>query len=147
MIRSLILAAACLGLAGPAPGGTYGDSLTRCFVSKTSAADQITLVRWIVLAFASHPAVGDAVTVDATAIGAIQQSMADYTQRIFFEDCLTEAREAAQYEGQGAVIDAFKIVSGIAGAQVTESPEVAVVMNGYLELVDPSRFERELFGR
>lgn len=138
--------ALALGLAAPAGAGPYGDLLGRCMVSNTSPEDQLVLVRWIVLAFSSHPAVSDAVTLDPSAVAPIQSAMADYTQRLFLTDCLAESRDAARYEGQAALAQAFGFVSSIAGGQVTTSPEVAGVLQGYIALIDQARMERELFG-
>lgn len=141
-------AAVALGLTATASGaGPYADLLGRCMVSKTTTEDQLVLVRWIVMAFSSHPAVSDAVTVDPSAVAPIQSAMAAYTERLFLTDCLAESREAARYEGQNALVQAFGLVSSIAGGEVTRSPEVAGVLQGYIALIDQPRLEREVFGR
>jgi hypothetical protein len=141
-------AAVALGLtATAAEAGPYADLLGRCMVSKTTPQDQLVLVRWIVKAFSSHPAVSDAVTVDPAAVAPIQSAMAAYTERLFLADCLTESREAARYEGEAALVQAFGFVSSIAGGEVTASPEVAGVLQGYIALIDQPRLEREIFGR
>lgn len=130
-----------------ANGGTFGDGLVRCMVSHTTEEDQETLVRWIVVAFAENEAVDGIVAVERNYIPQIQIEMAQYVERLFLNDCLLEAREAARYEGEAAVIEAFAVVSRIAGQQAMNDPGSLAVIDGYIQYLDEARFEREIFGR
>ena len=129
-----------------ANAGPYGDSLTRCLNSETSDSDRATLVRWLVLAYASHPAAKDVAQIREDIVDDVQQAMASYTERLFLNDCLLEAREAARYEGEIAVIEAFKFVAAAAGRELMSEPSVASVLDGYVSLMDGEKFEKEIFG-
>jgi len=138
----LLIQVLCL----PANAGPYGDALTRCLNDKTSKEDRAVLIQWIIVAFASHPVAKGFVSVQSNSIPVANAAMAAYTERLFLQDCLLEAREAARYEGEIAVAEAFKFVASSAGREVMADPSVSQIMNGYIGSVDGERFEREIFG-
>lgn len=130
-----------------AAAGPYQDGLTRCMVSNTSVIDQRNLIRWIVLAFASSTAASDMVSIDMSKASTVQKDMAGYTERIFLNDCLLAAREAVRYEGEFAIVEAFKLMSQIAGREAMTDPAAQSVLNGYMSYIDEERLNREVFGR
>ena len=130
----------------PAYAGPYQDALVKCFVSKTMERDQEVIARWIVLAFASHPSVSGLVEIKRDRISEVQQDMAELTERLFIHDCLLEAREAARFEGESAVVQAFNFLAQTAGRAVMSNPAVGRMLDDYVSKMDAKRFEREIFG-
>ena len=146
-MKLLVLALILAAVATPVSAGPYQDDLTKCMVSHTDSSDQRALVRWIVLAFASSSAAQDVVKIDTSKVQEIQVGMATYTERLFLQDCLLEAREAFRYEGESAVVEGFKLISQVAGREAMMDPAVSGILNGYIDLVDEAKFDREIFGR
>lgn len=150
MIQSFVravLLSAILAMPSFASAGTYSDSLTRCLVENTTIEDQNRLVRWLVLAFAANSSVGDIVDINERSVDSVQREMAEYTNRVFLKDCLLEAREAVRYEGESALVNAFKFSSQVAGRAAMSDTGAAAMLEGYLLYLDEKRFEREILGK
>lgn len=140
------LAVALAGVPAAATAGPYSDDLGQCMIGRMTEADRTTLVRWIVLAFASHPAISDAVTVDPAAAAPIQAAMGGMVERLLVEDCLEPARQAVKFEGQAAIGSAFELVGAIAGREASAAPEVAGIMQGFVGELNLPRIEQALTG-
>jgi len=76
-----------------------------------------------------------------------QKEMAEFTTELFLKDCLLEAREAARYEGDAAVVGAFKFLSQIAARSIIENDDVTSTITAYFNYVDEEKFEREIFSK
>ncbi len=146
-LLATMLIVATLAYGTPVRAGPYSDTLAKCLVSSTVNADQEILVRWIVLAYASHPAASSLVSIDTSRIRDVQMDMAAFTERLFLNDCLLEAREAARYEGEFAIVSAFKSLASSAGRVLLNDEKVQEMFSQYVSFFDEERFEREIFGR
>ena len=63
LLSSLI--AVSLSLPLTAMAGTYGDTLTKCLVERTTPADKTLLVQWIFSTIAVHPDVSSMMSMNA----------------------------------------------------------------------------------
>ena len=92
---ALVASAPLPALAGPAT-----DALGQCLVGETTGNDRLLLVRWMTFAFAAHPAVQDAVTIDATKVDALNRDVSQLVTSLLTDRCLAQTKAAVAETGE-----------------------------------------------
>lgn len=124
------------GLPSAASATPVVDALSQCLVASTKPEDRLMMVRWMTFAFAAHPAVAGAITVDTALLEQTDKSMATLFERLLLTDCRTEARAAYAEAGSAAVGLAFEALGSVAAQDVMGDPDVSVAMGGFIRHVD-----------
>ena len=83
--RFLLTCLLCLPLSAQA--GPATEALGQCLIGKTTGDDRMVMMRWMTVAFASHPSVADVVTLDRSKVAAIDQAMADLVTDLLVSRC------------------------------------------------------------
>jgi len=126
----------------PAFAQSTGDALSQCLVGRTTGDERVLLVRWMTLAFASHPAVQDAVTVDASKMDQANRDVAKLVTDLLTNRCAEQTKAAVTSSNNPsiAIQTAFQALGGAAAREVIGSPEVVAAMSGYSKYLDKSAF-------
>jgi len=122
----------------PALAGPAADALGQCLVGKTTGDERILLVRWMTFGFASHPAVKDAITMDASKLDAANRAVAALVNDLLLNRC-SEQTKAAMAEGNNpgiAMQTAFQALGGAAAREVMTAPEVTTAISGFAAYLD-----------
>lgn len=146
------LARACLAVAaalafGPATAATpQTEAFGKCLVGKTTGEDRLLLARWITFAFASHPAVQDTVSMDASRLAETDEEMGALVMSLLTERCAGEARSAVQAEGNAgiAIQKAFEMLGMVASQEVMMDPATQTRINGFAAYLDEGRLNEAL---
>ncbi|MCU0828640.1 MAG: hypothetical protein MUE52_14845 [Tabrizicola sp.] len=124
-------------------GAAYAASpesaaLGECLIGKTTGEDRLLLARWMTFAFAAHPDVQDAVTLDRSALPDTDQRVADLVMALLADRCNAEAKAAVAAEGNAAIAfeAAFQMLGTIAAEEAMRDPGVATAINGFVSHVD-----------
>jgi hypothetical protein len=120
------------------------DALGKCLVGETTGNDRVLLVRWMTFAFAAHPAVHDAVTVDASKADALNREVAHLFTELITQRC-AELTKAVVKEGgdPGAAFSAaFEVLGRAASVEVMRSPEVNASVAGFTDYLDQAAFDK-----
>jgi len=125
-----------LGLSGAAT-----DRLSVCLNQNTTYIDRLNLVRWIIKAYASHPAVQDLAAIPQKQRVEIDQIMAEIVQRLLSEDCPDEARTALVVDGDVALEAAFEVLGRSAGQSLLTDAVVNNEIMGFIDFVDEDKIE------
>ena len=141
-----ILAAVLLsGLAlsaGPTLAATpETEVFGQCLIGKTNGDDRLLLARWMTFAFAAHPIVQDAVTVDKSKLAETDSKMAELVMALLTDRCNAEARAAVAAEGNPApaMEKAFEMLGAVASQEVMLDPQVMTTINGFATYLDEAR--------
>ena len=134
----LFLAASALCTQAATAATPETEAFGKCLIGKTTGDDRLMLARWITFAFASHPVVQDAVTVDASKLAETDQQMADLVMALLTERCNAEARTAVAAEGSPAVAmeKAFEMLGMVASQEIMLDPKVATQVNAFAGHID-----------
>jgi len=130
--------------AGTAFAGPYADALARCVVSHTGEADQVALVRWIIVAYSAHPDVRDIVSVNESLLEPTYRRAAEIFERLLTDDCVAETRDAYRYEGQTALNVAFSFFGQAAARGLVGDSSVQERINAFTEFLDLEKINRTL---
>ncbi len=128
-------------LAGPA-----SDALGQCLVGKTTGDERLLMVRWMTLGFASHPAVHDAVTVDASKLDITNREVAKLVTDLLTNRCAQQTKAAvAESKNPGIAIQAaFQALGGAAAQEVLMAPDVTAKLEGFSAYLDNKALETVL---
>jgi hypothetical protein len=140
-LNVLVVVLLVLAVAPRAWAGPYGDSLGKCLVSSTTAAEKTTLVRWMFAMMALHPDVekSSAVTPDQRA--EISKEMARLFERLVTQTCLKETREAVRYEGAQTIETSFSLLGQVAARELFAHPKVVAGMAEFSKYLDEKKIE------
>ena len=144
-IRTLILLFVSLGilmLPKQLLAGAATDRLSVCLVESTSEIDELSLLRWILVVFAAHPAVSDISNVSESTKTILDVEVAKIFERLMVKDCNDEVKTALIVDGQSALESAFTILGQVAGVGLAKDPLVIERMEGFLQYVNPKSFEK-----
>jgi hypothetical protein len=111
--------------------GPYTDDLSKCLVRSTSAADKSVLVQWIFATMALHPDVKWLTSASGAQRADLNKKAGALFQRLLTGSCLSEARQALQFEGQSALEASFSVLGQVAARELFTNPEVAAGMAGF----------------
>lgn len=121
--------------------GIYTDDLGRCLVAHTSEQDRITLVRWIFLVAALHPAVSDISSVGSDQREKSDRATADLLMRLMTDSCAKQAHDAIQYEGPQAIETSFGTLGQVAMRGLMSDPHVQAGFAGFGKYLDQDRLK------
>lgn len=142
LIRCLMAGALSLFLPLSAMAGTYGDTLTRCLVERTTSAEKTILVQWIFATIAVHPEVASMVTMDAGRRTQVNKRAANMFQTLLTKTCLDETRKATTYEGAAVIEQSFNQLGQIAARELFTHPKVAAGMTEFGSFIDKKELEK-----
>jgi hypothetical protein len=137
IVVAVILAASSF----PSWAGLYTDDLSRCLVEGTTKADKTTLVQWVVVAIAQHPAVNTLSKGTAADIEKANAAVGELFMRLLTETCLDKSKKAIKYEGAPAIQAAFAVLGQVATADLFTDPSVQKVMAGLATHVDEKKLK------
>jgi len=136
VVGLLVVGTASSGTAGP-----YGDSLSKCLVESTTAAQKTTLVRWMFAMMALHPDVqsGSAVTPEQRT--AISKETGQLFLRLLTETCASQTRDAIRYEGSATVQSSFSLLGQVAARELFTHPRVAAGLSELTKYLDEKKLK------
>ncbi len=70
--------------------------------------------------------------------------MARLFERMLAEACLTEAKLAVKYEGDGALGQSFKLLGEVAAAEIFANPAVSAGVETFTKHLDGARISKAL---
>lgn len=139
---SLIVVAAC----GTSSlwAGPYADDLTKCLVKSTTTEDKSTLVQWMFAMSALHPDVKQLSAVSPGKRTELNRQVANMLTSLLTQACLSETRDALNYEGPQTLVTGFTVLGQVAGRELFSSPEVSAGMEELGSMVDSQKLESTL---
>lgn len=140
-LASVLLSGIALS-AGPALAATpESEAFGQCLIGKTTGDDRLLLARWITFAFASHPIVHDALSIDASKLPETDKNMADLVMVLLTERCSVEAKAAVAAEGNVAVAmqKAFEMLGVVASQEVMMHPATQAQIGAFGNYLDEAR--------
>ncbi len=117
------------------------EAFGQCLIGKTTGEDRLLLARWMTFAFATHPVVQDAVTVDQSSLDEADRKMGDLVMALLAERCSAEVRAAVIAEGNAGVAmeKAFEMLGMVASQEVMMNPDVQNRINAFGSHLDEAR--------
>lgn len=141
-----LLATIAIAIAGStvAYAGPYSDRLGQCLVEKTTSQDRLVLVQWVFSALAAHPSLDGMSSLTAAQLRSFDEGTAGLFTRLMTEDCVTEMRNALNYEGEAAMQASFQLLGQVAFADLLQAPRVTQRMESMSQYLDESKFQQAL---
>lgn len=125
-----------LALASPASAGVFQDDLSRCLISKASAADRTIMARWMFSAVSSGSALkGMSTLTDADRL-AHNQAMGKVFSRLLVQDCRAQLMAALKNEGPTTIPGASEALGQAVGTMLFSSPEAVEELNSFANFLD-----------
>jgi hypothetical protein len=124
-----------------ASAGVYADDLGKCLVASTTQDDRTSLVRWMFMAAAHHPAVKPIAAITPAQQDESDKAMGALVMRLLTDSCKTEAQKAIQYEGPITLQLAFEVLGRVAGQELFSSPEVTGNFQGLAKYIDSDKLK------
>jgi hypothetical protein len=109
-------------LPGPAQAGVHADTLGRCAIGATSAAERTALLRWIFITAAANPELADLASVDSAVRERSVRAAANVFNRVLLTACRRESVAALRHEGAGGLQRGFEALGQLAGMEMMTSP-------------------------
>lgn len=136
--------AICGVLVAPASAGPYGDTLAKCLVKSTSAADKSTLVQWMFVTVALHPDVRRLSAASDAQRDELNMRTAKLFEALLTESCLAETREALRYESESTIESSFSVLGQVASRELFANPAVASGLAEFGKYLDAQKLQRLL---
>ena len=136
-IAPLLMAAGVL--ATPANAGAYQDSFSRCLVDSTTESDRVTLIRWIVVAYLSHPNISRLAQISPEQRNSVSIENAELFERLLLLDCHEELKKAVQFEGESSIQTSFRTLGAVAAEVLATDRDVQSFMVDFVKYVDTDR--------
>ncbi|MBL8261362.1 MAG: hypothetical protein JNM58_02970 [Xanthomonadaceae bacterium] len=127
---------ACASWTAPAMAGPYGDDLSKCLVNSSTQDDKQGLVQWIFFAISLNPNTEPYVKVTSEQRAQTDKRMAQLLEKLLTESCVKEAKLAVQYEGDGALKEAFGILGRVATTEIFNNPQVSAGAEKFVQYLD-----------
>jgi hypothetical protein len=137
----------CFLMPGISNAGIFTDDLSRCLVIKTTDDEKIRMVRWFIAALGQHTEIRDIVSINTDAIEQVNREMGNTVNVLFFERCSTEANTAIKNEGEQSIVDAFKVIGGVAARTAMQNDAVNEAVESYIPYVDMEKLEEMLLAK
>lgn len=135
----LMLVATTTAWAGP-----FTDEMSKCLVRSTSEADKTLLIKWIFAAMSAHPDVRALSSVTPAKGEQFNQQAAQMVMRLLTKSCKSEARQAVEFEGEGAFRTSFEVLGQVAMQGLMSNPSVAGYFGGFEKNLDADSLQRAL---
>jgi hypothetical protein len=130
-----------LATAWPAMAGPSSDALSACFADHTTGKERKQLARWIFVAMAAHPDIGDLAVVAATDREASNKAVGELVTRLISQNCVEPARAAIKNDGGDALKNAFGVLGRLAMQELMTNPAVTSSLAGYERFIDKKQVE------
>lgn len=140
-LGKIVVAVLLIARSSPSWAGLYTDDLSRCLVDGTTKADKTTLVQWVVVAIAQHPAVSALNKGTAADIEKANAAVGELFMRLLTDTCLEKSKKAVKYEGAPAIQAAFSVLGQVATADLFTDPSVQKVMAGLATHLDEKKIK------
>lgn len=146
VLPALLLSGLALSAAPALAATPETEVFGQCLIGKTNGDDRLLLARWMTFAFAAHPVVQDAVTVDKSKQAETDRKMAELVMALLTDRCNAEAKAAVAAEGNPgpAMQKAFEMLGGVASQEVMLDPQVMTTINGFATFLDEAQLEAAL---
>jgi len=146
MIRKIFLLCLAVGLTVPQTSfaGPYSDDLSKCLVGSSSAEEKQNLVQWMFFAIALNPNAAPFANITAEQREGSDKNMARLFERMLTDACLTEAKKAMKYEGEGALGQSFKLLGEVAAGEIFANPAVSAGVETFTKHLDGARIGKAL---
>ena len=128
----------------PAFAGPYGDTMTKCLVSSTTAAERTALVQWVFATAALHPDVRALAVASDADRDRLNRAMGILLERLLTQACLSETREALRFEGGGTIEASFNVLGQVAGRELFSAPSVTASMAGFSKYLNEKKIKEAL---
>lgn len=139
-IKSAV-AVLALAAALPAVAGPYADALSACFSDNTTGKERKELARWIFVAMAAHPEIGDLSKVTSSDREAVNKIAGDLVTRLISQNCADRAKAAIKNEGAKSLQESFGVLGKLAMQELMTNPAVASSLLGYEKYIDKKKVE------
>ena len=142
MRAALPVALLCSTLSSPVLAASpESQAFGQCLIGKTTGDDRLLLARWMTFAFASHPVVQDALTIDEAKLPETDQEMADLVTDLVAERCVNEAKAAVAAEGDPGIAmqKAFEMLGMVASQEVLRDAAAQDRINAFATFIDETR--------
>ena len=93
------------------------------------------------LAYTSHPDVGDLGQSSARSKAEINIAVADLIERLLLQDCQAETKTALIVDGEQAMKSSFEVLGKVAADSLMNNVEVMSAIIEFTEYLDPNAFE------
>lgn len=140
-VHAFVVGLVVLAAASPVWAGPYGDSLGKCLVASTAAAEKTALVRWMFAMMALHPDVQSSSAVTPAQRTAMSKETAQLFQRLLTEACAPQTREALRYEGQSTIQTSFSLLGQVAARELFTNPKVAEGLSELSKYMDENKLK------
>ena len=143
-MKLFVVATLAIFCAFSAVAGPYADSLGKCLVSSTSAAEKTSLVKWMFITLALHPDVESFSKITPAQRDAVNKEAAQLFEKLMTATCATETRDAVKYEGPATIEQAFGLLGQVAMRELFTNPKVAAGLEDLSKNFDEKKLERVL---
>ncbi len=124
---------------------TPSENLSECLVLKSTGSDRVEFIRWMTLAFASHPSIASDVTIAPDALEKASKTVADLVVELITERCLAETKAVANEGGiELAFRQAFKVFGETSAFDIMSNKSVVDSMNLYSAYLDMKEIARAI---
>lgn len=130
-----------LVMAAPAQAGIFADTLGRCIVTKSTDADQGTLMRWLFAAMAANPEIAPMAKVTQAQRDELSRQYMALTERLLMSDCRAEAVAAIRNEGPGVTEAAFRVLGEAAMRGLMSGPGTGDAIKAIENFVDKEKWK------
>src|SRR5881396_3062452 len=138
------VAITCGTFPAPAIAGPYGDTLAKCLVKSTTAADKSTLVQWMFVTAALHPDVQRLSAASDAQRNELNIKTAKVFEALLTESCVAETKEALRYEGGSTLESSFTVLGQVASRELFANPAVAAGLAELGKHLDVQKMQRVL---
>jgi hypothetical protein len=116
------------------------QALGQCFVDKTTGADRILVMRWMVGALASAPQMADLVKIDTARKTEIDKGMASLFTRLITVDCAAQAKPMFKTKSRGGFETAGGALGRIAMKELMSDPNASKALETFTNYLRDSDF-------
>lgn len=141
---SLLLLLSLVSIPSISIAGPYGDTLSKCLVSSTTAQDKTDLVTWIFVMMSQHPEVKSLSKVTVDQLENSNKKTGLIFQRLLTQSCISETKDAIRYEGSDALGQSFNLLGQVAAREIFSAPSVAAGMAGFIKYIDKKTLDTAL---
>ena len=144
LIKIMLCAFICLvGFTKFSSSGPFTDDLSRCVVVKTTNNDKIALINWMWIAMSAHPDIaknmGSKISKRLKEVA--DKKVAYIVSNLFLDKCRSETDKAFKFEGDEAVVNAFKPLGEISMKNLMQNRKVINSLSSYSRYLNPNLLE------
>jgi hypothetical protein len=121
--------------------GVYTDELSKCLVESTNSEDRLTLIRWLFVAIAQHPAVASLANAKPADVEKSSAAAGKLFTRLLAETCGGPAGKALKYEGPLAIQSSFQVLGQVAMSDLVRNEQVAKTMSDLSKHLDTKKLD------